>query len=190
MSILTVQPKERRPMLAIIGNAGEIPEAQRQAAFDIGRLAIDQGFRIVCGGMDGVMQAAAQGAHASERYREGDTIGIGMSYRGKDVNPWIDVVVPTGLGFSRNMLVVASGDVVVAIGGGSGTLSEIALAWQIQRPILAYTSSSGWAGKLGGISLDARNAYTIEPFDDVHALVKRAWELVPFSRSQRDDGRG
>lgn len=180
----------RRPMLAVIGNAGDIPEAQRAAAFELGRRAVDRGFRVVCGGMDGVMEAAAHGAHRSEHYREGDTIGIAMSYRAADLNPWVDVVIPTGMGYARNTIVVSSGDVVVAIGGGSGTLSEIALAWQIQRPILVYGQAEGWAKRLGGLHLDARNDLPIESFDDIEALVDRAWTLVQQSRDARDDGRG
>src|SRR5690625_41532 len=168
----------RRPTLAVIGNAGEIPEAQRAAAFELGKRAVDRGFRIVCGGMDGVMEAAAHGAHHAARYQEGDTIGIAMSYRAADLNPWVDVVIPTGMGYARNTIVVASGDVVVAIGGGSGTLSEIALAWQIQRPILVYGQAEGWAKRLGGLHLDGRNTLPIASFDDIEALVEHAWGLV------------
>lgn len=180
----------RRPMLAVIGNDGDIPEAQRAAAYAIGAAAVDRGFRIVCGGMGGVMAAAAEGAHSAERYKEGDTVGIAMSYYATDLNPWVDVVIPTGLGYSRNMLVVASGDVVVAIGGGSGTLSEIALAWQIQRPILVHGETEGWAKRLGGSRLDQRNEGPIESYGDIDELVDRAWTLAKAARDARDDGRG
>lgn len=177
----------RRPVLAVIGNAGEIPEAQRAAAFELGRRAVDRGFRVVCGGMDGVMEAAAHGAHTSEQYREGDTIGIAMSYRAADLNPWVDIVIPTGMGYARNAIVVSTGDVVVAIGGGSGTLSEIALAWQIQRPILVYGQAEGWAKRLGGLHLDQRNPLPIESFDDMEDLVDRAWMLAQPSIEEVDE---
>lgn len=171
-------PARRRPVLSVIGNAGNIPDAHRLAAFELGRLAVDRGFRIVCGGMNGVMEAVAQGAHASQRYREGDTMGIGQSYDPAALNPWIDIVIPTGMGLSRNMIVVSSGDIVVALGGGSGTLSEIALAWQIGRKVLAYTGSGGWADRVAGMRLDVRQEDPIEGFEDLQALIDRAWELT------------
>lgn len=178
----------RRPMLAVIGNAGQIPEAQKEAAFALGKSAVERGFRLVCGGMDGVMEAAAHGAHHAENYQEGDTVGIAMSYRAADLNPWVDVVIPTGMGYARNAIVVSSGDVVVAIGGGSGTLSEIALAWQLERPILVYGNAEGWAKKMAGVRLDKRNEYAIEGFEDIDALVERAWQIVQTSRAPASNG--
>ena len=71
-------------------------------------------------------------------------------------NPYLDVVIPTGLGFARNSLVVLSGDAVIAVDGGSGTLSEIALAWQHGRPIVALMGTGGWADRLAGKALDLR----------------------------------
>lgn len=178
----------RRPTLAVIGNAGKIPNAQKEAAFALGKHAVERGFRIVCGGMDGVMEAAAHGAHHAENYQEGDTVGVAMSYRAADLNPWVDIVIPTGMGFARNTIVVSSGDVVVAIGGGSGTLSEIALAWQIDRPILVYGKAEGWAKKMAGVRLDRRNEYAIEGFDAIEILVDRAWEIVQESRKNTPQG--
>ena len=181
---MTTPPLHRRPVLAIIGNAGKLSDAQRDVAFALGRAAVDAGFRIVSGGMDGVMLAAAQGAHASSNYREGDTIGIGKAIDCQSLNAWIDVAIPTGLGFARNMLVVATGDVVAAVGGGSGTLSEIALAWQIGRPVLAYTGAGGWAEQLAGTALDHRSEQTIEAFSDVEALVEHAHNIVLETRQR------
>lgn len=191
MSLLMKEQKaSRRPTLAVIGNDSVLPEAQRAAAFEIGARAVDRGFRVVCGGYSGVMEAVAQGAHSSERYQEGDTIGVAMSYRAADLNPWIDIAIPTGMGFSRNTIVVAAGDVVVAIGGGSGTLSEIALAWQIRRPVLVHGPTDGWAKRLGGLHLDGRNDRPIEAFDSIPELIERAWSLVESSRAKQDQKLG
>lgn len=191
MSLLMKEKNaSRRPMLAVIGNDSELPELQRAAAYELGARAVDRGFRVVCGGYSGVMQAVAQGAHSSENYREGDTIGIGMSYRAADLNPWIDIAIPTGMGYSRNMLVVSTGDVVVAIGGGSGTLSEIALAWQIRRPVLVHEPTDGWAKRLAGLHLDQRNERPIEAYNSIPELVERAWSLVDVSRAKQDQKLG
>lgn len=179
---MTALPPPRRPILAIIGNAGDIPDELREAALAIGQAAVEAGFRIVCGGRDGVMLAAAQGAHRAANYREGDTIGIQFGYDPDEANPWIDVAIPTGMGYARNMVVVSSAHVVVAVGGGSGTLSEIALAWQIGKPIVAWTGTGGWAKRLADTHLDGRFAQPIEGFHDVDALIRRAKELAAGER--------
>lgn len=103
-----------------------------------------------------MMAAASRGAHESERYREGDVIGILPTYDVTTANADVDLVIPTGMGWARNLLVVATGDVVVAVGGGSGTLSEIAFAWQLQKPIIGMAVAPGWSAKLGDAVLDER----------------------------------
>jgi uncharacterized protein (TIGR00725 family) len=84
---------------------------------------------LVCGGLGGVMEAACRGA----REQGGRTVGI-VPDTGNG-NPYLDVIIRTGLGHARNVLVVQSADAVIAIGGSHGTLSEIALALKMQRPV-------------------------------------------------------
>ena len=140
--------KTRRPILGIIGTGRTCTHAQRSTARALGQAAIEAGFRIVTGGLDGVMEAACQGAQATSCYRDGDTIGILPGIDAGQANRWTDIVIPTGMGVARNVIVVQTADVVIAIGGGSGTLSEIALAWQVRRPLIALTESGGWATHL------------------------------------------
>ena len=83
-------------------------------------------------------------------------IGILPSYDAATANEAIDIAIPTGMAITRNVLVVASGDVVVALAGGAGTLSELALAWQLGKPIVALDCGGGWAAELGGQALDER----------------------------------
>lgn len=80
------------------------------------------------------MEAASRGAKAAG----GLVVGIVMDYEKATANPHCDVVVATGLGHARNVLVVASADAVVAVGGGTGTLSEIALALKLGRPVAGF----------------------------------------------------
>ena len=124
------------------------------AARELGRLLIDAGFRVMTGGLCGVMEAASRGAHESACYREGDTIGLLPQGDPGEANPWVDIVLPTGMGHARNSL-VASGDARVAVGGGAGTLSEIAFAWMFKRPVIAL-DAPGWSREMGGRTLDHR----------------------------------
>lgn len=147
--------KSRRLLLAIIGDAS-VPESDPRydLAREIGRLGVDAQFRILCGGLGGVMEAACRGAHESAGYREGDTLGLLPGFDPVAANPWVDIAIPTGLEHLRNGL-VANADAVIAIGGGAGTLSEIAFAWMLKRPIIAI-GDTGWSCKLAGMQLDTR----------------------------------
>jgi uncharacterized protein (TIGR00725 family) len=106
------------------------------------------------------MRAASEGARSSDRYREGDIVGIVPGADPGDANVFVDIVVPTNMGIARNVLVVASASAVVAIGGGAGTLSEIAVAWQLAKPIVAL-DVEGWSRRLQRAKLDDRRAEAV-----------------------------
>jgi uncharacterized protein (TIGR00725 family) len=145
----------RRALVAVIGDAGvREGAAAYDMARDVGRLVIDAGYRLVTGGLGGVMEAACRGAHESSAYREGDTIGFLPSAGPDEANPWVDIAIATDLGSARNVLVARS-NAVIAIGGGAGTLSEIAFAWMHRRLVVALTLE-GWSGELAGRTLDHR----------------------------------
>jgi hypothetical protein len=111
----------QRSRIAVIG--GSRPgRAALDAAFEVGRLVARAGAVLVCGGLGGVMEAACRGA----REEGGLTIGILPGGAAADANPWVDVPVTTGLGYTRNALVVMNADAVIAVDGEYGTLSEIA----------------------------------------------------------------
>ena len=158
----------RRPIMAIIGRGSECTPEQIELAETLGEKAVDNGFRIITGGLGGVMSAACRGAHRSSSYREGDTIGMLPGASSEDANQWTDIPLPTGLGVTRNVLVVRVAQVVVAVGGGAGTLSEMAMAWQLDIPIIALDKSDGWAQACAGQALDNRRD------DVVHEAVSPA----------------
>ena len=169
----------RRPTLAVIGDAGALPgSAAYTAAFETGKLAVDAGFRVITGGLGGVMEAACKGAHASELYREGDTIGVLPQFDPGEANAWVDIAIATGLDHARNGL-VANADAVVAIGGGAGTLCEITFAWMYKRLIVAITVP-GWSAELGGRRLDHRVRCPDVLDDQIFAAedAKRAMAIV------------
>lgn len=167
----------RRPVVAVIGDAGVTADsAPYAAAFEVGRLAVDAGLRILTGGLGGVMEAACKGAHASERYREGDTIGILPHFDPGEANPWVDIAIATGLDHARNGL-VANADAVVAIGGGAGTLCEITFAWLYKRLIVAL-DLPGWSAELGGRRLDHRVRHPDIADDRIFAAKDAAEAIV------------
>ena len=96
----------------------------------------------MCGGLGGVMEAACRGARSAG----GLTIGILPTYDRGSANPWVEIVIPTGFGHGRNVIVVASGDVVIALPGEHGTASEIALALTLGRRVVAVGAWETYAG--------------------------------------------
>jgi hypothetical protein len=123
----------------------------------------------------------------SSSWSDGRIVGILPSYRATDANPWCDLVIPTGMQMARNVLVVAAGDVVLALGGGAGTLSEIAIAWQLGRPIVAL-GSRGWSGRLGGEAVDARSAEPIQVAHDISDAIQRCRTLATRLQAGGDIG--
>jgi uncharacterized protein (TIGR00725 family) len=127
--------------VSVIGSGAE----HEQRAEEVGRLLARRGCTVVTGGGNEVMAAAARGAK-SER---GTTIGILPGERREDASEWIDHVVVTGIGHARNLAVAASGQVVIAVGGGWGTLAEIAFARRLGRPVVIL--EPGWEVEGTGI---------------------------------------
>lgn len=122
--------------ISVIGG-GRCTAAEYALAEEVGALVAARGATLVCGGLAGVMEGAARGA----RRAGGATIGILPGHDRTLGNPYLDHVLTTGIGHARNLAVVSSGDAVVAIGGGYGTLSEIGLAAKIGRPVVIL---GGW----------------------------------------------
>jgi uncharacterized protein (TIGR00725 family) len=120
-----------RAWIAVVG-PGTATTDELSLAEDAGAEVAAAGCGLVCGGLGGVMEAACRGA----RSRGGLTLGLLPGLDREAANGWVIVAVPTGLGEARNALVVRAADAVVAIGGGWGTLSEIALALKTGVPVV------------------------------------------------------
>jgi uncharacterized protein (TIGR00725 family) len=132
---------QRRRQIAVIGG-GECPPQVGELAEQVGAELGQRGVSLICGGLGGVMEAAARGA----RRAGGLTIGVLPSYDCRTANPWLDVIIPTGFGHGRNVLVVASGDAVIALPGEHGTASEIALALTLGRRVVALNAWTQYVG--------------------------------------------
>ncbi len=172
---------ERRYIAVIVGG-GVASDASCAQARSLGHLLVDAGFRVASGGRTGVMEAVSRGARLSEAWREGDVIGILPGLDRGEANPWVDVVIPTGMGQARNVILVAMADVVIAVGGGAGTLSEIAQAWRHGKPIIALMTDEGWASELAGKALDDRRDDIIHGAGDAGQAVALAKALLGLDR--------
>jgi len=126
----------KRWYISVVGG-GRCTADEYALAEEVGRLVAQEGAVLVCGGLAGIMEAAARGA----KQAGGTTIGVLPGHDRSLGNPYLDYVLTSGLGHARNLVVVSSGDAVIAIGGEFGTLSEIALAAKIGRPVIILT---GW----------------------------------------------
>ncbi len=150
--------KKRKLQISVIGSSDPDSESMALAA-EVGRAIAVNGAILICGGLGGIMQAAARGA----KENGGLTIGILPDYDKESANPFIDVVVATGLGHARNILVAASGDLIVALPGSHGTRSEISIALKLGRPVIGVRA---W-GEIVGVH-------------QVNSAEELKKELVPF----------
>jgi hypothetical protein len=117
--------------IGVIGAGGCSGEVQKIAE-EVGREIAKKGAILICGGLGGVMEASARGAKAEG----GITVGILPGFDPSDANPFIDIKIITGLSHARNVLIVRSSDALIAVSGGYGTLSEIAIALKLQKPVV------------------------------------------------------
>ena len=134
-------------IIVVIGDSSCSPE-QAELAETVGELLAQRGATIICGGLSGVMEAVCRGAKS----RGGLTVGVLPGEDASMANPWVDIPIVTGVGYARNMAVVKSAQAVIAIGGGYGTLSEIAYALKSN---IAVVGLNTWSLSLNGQALDA-----------------------------------
>ena len=120
--------------IAVIGG-GECSPMVRELAHRLGKLLAEQGHILLCGGLGGVMEAACSGA----REAGGLAVGI-LPAELAEANKCIDIAIATGMGHARNVIIVKSADAVVALPGSYGTLSEIALALKMNKPVISLKS--------------------------------------------------
>lgn len=167
----------RRYVAAVVGGSSA-SDAVLAVAETLGMGLVDAGFRVATGGLGGVMTAASRGARQASAWTDGSVIGVLPGLVAAEANPFVDVVVPTGMNYARNTILVAMADIVVAIGGGSGTLSEIALAWQHGKPIITIDLGVGWSARLAGERLDHRREDSLHRAVSAEDAVRLASALV------------
>ncbi len=163
----------RSPLYVGVVGPDPAPDNVARQAEEVGRLLAKAGAVIVCGGQGGVMEAAARGAAAEG----GTSIGLLPGTSRDAANPHLTLSIPTGMGETRNALLVAAADVVIAISGEFGTLSEIAFALRTGVPVVGLDT---WELSKAGASVDA-----VVPARDPQDAVERAFRLAERSGAER-----
>jgi len=123
--------RKQKITISVIGGH-DIDSNGEQIAHDIGKIIAEVGAILVCGGLDGAMEAACRGAKEAG----GTTIGILPGLDKEDANEYIDIALPSSIGFARNAMVACSADIIVALPGSHGTSSEISYGIVYKRPII------------------------------------------------------
>ena len=154
-------------IVSVFGSNSQIDDDVIQLSEGLGKLILDLGCCVCTGGRGGVMEAVSRGARTSEGWTGKEIIGILPEAEVDAGNEYLDAAIPTGLGPFRNMLVPRPGDASISIAGGAGTLSEIAFAWQIGKPIATMSTTGGWSTEMAGIHLDHRREMPVKDLDGI-----------------------
>ena len=172
-NVLISNMKNRQ--ILVIGNNddGCTPESEK-LAYDVGSEVAKSNSVLITGGLGGVMRAASRGAQESG----GITVGIIPQDDSSHANEFCDIVIPSGMGLSRDFLNALSADGVIVIGGGSGTLSEICAAYMYKKPIVTLKNSGGTASKYADQFLDHRKNVQIIGVETTDEAIKCVLEQI------------
>ncbi len=124
-----------KPRIGVIGGAKCTPEVAKLAE-GVGRGIAERGGILLCGGLGGVMEAACRGAKSAD----GFTVGILPGGSAQKANPWVDLPIVTNLGEARNIIIVRSSQVLIALPGEYGTLSELSFALKLGLPVVGLST--------------------------------------------------
>lgn len=127
--------KKKKILIGVIG-AGKCSKKVFNLAEEVGSEIAKAGATLVCGGLGGVMEGAAKGAKEAK----GITVGILPGGSKEEANPYIDIPIVTGIGESRNLVVVRSSDGIIALPGKYGTLSELSFALKLEKPVVGIST--------------------------------------------------
>jgi uncharacterized protein (TIGR00725 family) len=169
---------EKLPIIGVIGPSKFTckPEVF-EFGYVLGKVVAKLQAHLVCGGMEGLMESVCHGFTEVKR-RKGKSIGI-IPYDKKGAsNPYCEIVIPTGIGIARNSIVVNTADILVAVAGGAGTLSEIAFAWQKNKHVICCTAFEGWAKQLAGQAIDNRRRKLLHEAASVDEIKEQITRLL------------
>ncbi len=157
--------------VSVIGSDAPISPIVHEMAEELGRGIARIGAILITGGRGGVMEAACKGA----KKNGGLTVGI-LPGLEKEANPYVDIRIVTNMGDGRNVINVRSADVVIAVHGGAGTLSEVGLALKAGKKVIAIRSSGGVAEKMAGSVIDGKKVESANSVEE--AITMASNELL------------
>jgi uncharacterized protein (TIGR00725 family) len=169
--------KNFRGTISVIGTSQIDSESEKKVR-KLGNLLAENNFAIASGGLSGVMEAVSKGV----KEKGGLTIGIIPFKEKSAANEYIDIVIPVPFSQARNVVVVLSGDVVVAVGGKAGTLSEMCFAWIYGKPLIAFSDIDGWSSKIANTKIDDRRDDIIHEAktpEEVLDIINKIFEKNP-----------
>ncbi len=165
---------KKRQILVIGHNTNGCTPEHEKVAYDVGVEVAKSNSVLITGGLGGVMTAASHGAKDAG----GLTIGIIPQDDPKLANEYCDVVIPTGMGLTRDFLNALSADGVIIVGGGSGTLSEVCASYMHKKPMVAIRNLNGPVAQYIDEYLDHRKNVKIIGVDNAQEAVKKILELI------------
>ena len=165
---------KKRQILVIGHNDNGCTARHKKTAYDVGAEIAKSNSVLITGGLGGVMNAACHGACEAD----GTTVGIIPQDDASTANPYCDIVIPTGMGLTRDFLNALSSDGVIIIGGGSGTLSEICAAYMHKKPMVAIRNMGGVTAQFIDRYVDHRKNIMIVGVDTPREAVKKILELI------------
>ena len=167
----------RKPNISVIGSY-TATESEFRLSRELGNALSNYNVNVICGGQKGVMEGVCRGAQEHPKdHKLCTVIAIMPSDQLDEGNPFLDVVIPMGSKGLQNIVIPLSGDVVIAIGGAAGTLTELGFAWQYKKPI-ALLGETGWSKTLANQKLDDRRTDKMVHFSDVPSVISWLIELL------------
>ena len=165
---------KKRQILVIGHNTNGCTPEHEKVAYDVGMEVAKSNSVLITGGLGGVMTAAAHGAKDGG----GLTVGIIPQADPSEANEFCDIVIPTGMGLTRDFLNALTADGVIIVGGGSGTLSEVCAAYMNKKPMVAIRNLNGPVAQYIDGYIDHRENVKIIGVDNAKDAVKKILELI------------
>lgn len=156
--------------IGIIGsNSACCDDRLYEFAYKLGLYLSNKVVTVINGGMNGTMEAVSKGIQDGKN-KSAIVVGILPSDSSDSGNKYSDIKIPSGIGLARNSMIVLSSDVLIALGGGAGTLSELSFAWQYGKTVYCYEGVEGWSKELAGKDLDTRKQKLFIGFERLEEL--------------------
>ncbi len=171
---------KKRQILVVGNNTNGCTPKHEKIAYEVGSEIAKSDSVLITGGLGGVMTAASHGAHDAN----GLTVGIIPQDDATMANEFCDIVIPTGMGLTRDFLNALTADGVIIVGGGSGTLSEVCAAYMYKKPMVAIRNTGGSIEPYIDGFIDHRENIKIIGVDTPQEAVKKILELItaPYNR--------